>query len=100
MHAELQQYEQPIDAHVPTIVVEPMPAITITSRGTMREDAAALYLTYLTRNSVSARTLRDWRAKKIGPKYSRTRTGRGVWYERAHLDEYAHDCVIDPLDLD
>lgn len=47
----------------------------------MKENEAAKYI------GMSVHTLRDWRAKKIGPEYHKL--GRAVRYTEKQLDDWA-----------
>lgn len=87
----------PIEPQPPIVEIERPPVIRRTISGQTDEEGAAAWLTYITRNSVKPRTLRDWRRRQVGPPYRRTPHGRGVWYVIADLETWAETCAVDPL---
>lgn len=88
----------PIENTVPECVIVPRPSYRMTEAGDMDEIDAAVYLTWRSRKSVSARTLSRWRNKRYGPVYHKLPKGH-VWYRKGDLDDWiAMTCPVDPLD--
>lgn len=54
----------------------------------MTEDQAAEYLAARMPKAPSARTLRRWRARNVGPKPRNGPFGRPVWYHEAELQRW------------
>ena len=67
-------------------VIVPEPRIPRTSEGTMSEDSAAAYISWLAQANISPRTLLDWRSKRIGPDFFQPEGTRIVTYERRLID--------------
>ena len=82
----------------PEIIIEPRPKIYQTDLGDMDEANAAAYLSWRMRKEVSARTLRDWRNKRVGPVFHAGPFGRPIWYRLGDLDEWLElTTAADPL---
>jgi len=82
----------------PFIVVVSPPTIYQTKHGDMDEDNAAKYLSYRMCRAISARTLRHWRMKRVGPPFHSGDGGRPIWYRLPDIDEWLEiTCAVDPL---
>jgi hypothetical protein len=65
------------------------PKIPRTSEGTMSEDAAAAYITWLTQTDVTPRLLGEWRNRQgVGPDYFQPKGTKIVTYEKKHIDTW------------
>jgi hypothetical protein len=86
-------------AVAPVRIDVPAPSYRATRHGDMDEDSAAVYLSWRMRALISPRTLRHWRAKRIGPVWNSGPGGRPIWYRQGALDEWLEiTCAVDPLE--
>ena len=68
-------------------VIIPEPNIPRTTEGTMSEDAAASYISWLTQSEVTTRLLGEWRNRQgVGPECFQPKGTKIVTYEKKHID--------------